>query len=96
MLTIRPLQSCSSMSSLGMDLARTPSTICFESAKANANAGGRTLAFVGHVCGTDLDPQGRSKVLADLKSAGVLLASSNAEAATWSSAIIAERKRVES
>ena len=67
-----------------------------ESAKANANAGGRTLAFVGHVCGTDLDPQGRSKVLADLKSAGVLLASSNAEAATWSSAIVAERKRVES
>ena len=67
-----------------------------ESAKANANAGGRSLAFVGHVCGTDLDPQGRSKVLADLKSAGVLLASSNAEAATWSSAIVAERKRVES
>ena len=67
-----------------------------ESAKANANAGGRTLAFVGHVCGTDLDPQGRSKVLADLKSAGVLLASSNAEAATWSSAIVAERKRVKS
>ena len=67
-----------------------------DSAKAKANAEGRTLAFVGHVCGTDLDPQGRGKILADLKSAGVLLASSNAEAATWSSAIVAERKRVKS
>jgi len=29
--------------------------------------------------------------VADLKSAGVLVASSNAEAATWSAAIISER-----
>jgi FdrA protein len=64
------------------------------SAKANGNARGRTLAFVGHVCGTDLDPQDHSKIVGDLKSAGVLVASSNAEAATWSSAIVAERKRV--
>jgi len=66
------------------------------SAKAKASEDGRTLAFVGHVCGTDLDPQGRSKVMADLKSAGVLVASSNAEAATWSSAIVAERERATS
>jgi hypothetical protein len=61
------------------------------SEKAKANAAGRTVAFVGHVCGTELDPQNRSKVVAGLKSAGVLVASSNAEAATWSAAIIGER-----
>jgi succinyl-CoA synthetase alpha subunit len=61
------------------------------SEKAKANAAGRTVAFVGHVCGTELDPQNRSKVVAGLRSAGVLVASSNAEAATWSAAIIGER-----
>jgi hypothetical protein len=62
------------------------------SAKAQARAAGRTVAFIGYVCGTDQDPQNRSKVVAALKSAGVLVASSNAEAATWSAAIVAERK----
>jgi len=33
--------------------------------------------------------------VAGLKSAGVLVASSNAEAATWSAAIIAERQGVQ-
>jgi hypothetical protein len=33
------------------------------SAHAKAKAEGRTLAFVAHVCGTDLDPQGRNKVI---------------------------------
>jgi succinyl-CoA synthetase alpha subunit len=62
------------------------------SAKAKASAAGRTVAFVGYVCGTDLDPQDRNQVVAGLKAAGVLVASSNAEAATWSAAIIAERQ----
>jgi succinyl-CoA synthetase alpha subunit len=64
------------------------------SARATAAAAGRTLAFIGYVCGTDLDPQDRDKVVAGLQSAGVLLASSNAEAATWSAALIAERQGV--
>jgi hypothetical protein len=45
------------------------------------------------VCGTDLDPQDRGKVVANLKAAGVLVASSDAEAATWSAAIVVERQK---
>jgi succinyl-CoA synthetase alpha subunit len=63
------------------------------SARAKAKAAGRTVAFIGYVCGTDQDPQNRSTIVAGLKSAGVLVASSNAEAATWSAAIISQRKR---
>jgi succinyl-CoA synthetase alpha subunit len=66
------------------------------SSKAKASAAGRTVAFVGYVCGTDLDPQDRNQVVAGLKSAGVLVASSNAEAATWSAAIISERQGAQS
>ena len=62
------------------------------SAKAKASAAGRTVAFVGYVCGTDLDPQDRSNVVAGLRSAGVLVASTNAEAAAWSAAILSERQ----
>lgn len=61
------------------------------SARSKAKASGRTLAFIGYVCGTDQDPQNRADILAKLHSAGVLVASSNAEAAAWSAAIIAER-----
>jgi hypothetical protein len=50
------------------------------------------VAFIGYVCGTDLDPQDRGKVVAGLKAAGVLVASSNAEAAAWSATIVAERQ----
>jgi succinyl-CoA synthetase alpha subunit len=60
-------------------------------ARAQAKAGGRQAALVAHVCGTDLDPQNRTGVVAALKSAGVLVASSNAEAAAWSAAIVAAR-----
>jgi len=52
------------------------------------------VAFIGYVCGTDLDPQDRTRIVAGLKSAGVLVASSNAEAAVWSAALIAEREGV--
>ncbi len=58
---------------------------------ATARADGRTVAFIGYVCGTDLDPQDRAGVVAGLQAAGVLVASSNAEAAVWSAAVIAER-----
>jgi FdrA protein len=60
-------------------------------ARARAKADGRQVALVAHVCGTDLDPQNRAGVVAALKSAGVLVASSNAEAAAWSAAIVAAR-----
>ena len=63
------------------------------SARAKAKAAGRLITFIGFVCGTDQDPQNRSKIVAGLKSAGVLVASSNAEAATWSAALISERQR---
>ena len=66
------------------------------SARAKAKAAGRPIAFIGYVCGTDQDPQNRSKVVAGLKSAGVYVASSNAEAATWSAAVISERQRSKS
>ena len=62
--------------------------------KAKARAEGRTVAFIGYVCGTDLDPQNRDQVVARLESAGVLVASSNAEAATWSATLIAQRAGV--
>ncbi len=60
--------------------------------KAKARAAGRTVAFIGYVCGTDLDPQDRARIIAGLKAAGVLVASSNAEAAVWSATLIAERE----
>lgn len=63
------------------------------SAKTRARAAGQTIAFIGYVCGTDQDPQNRGKVVAGLKSAGVLVASSNAEAAAMSAALLSERRR---
>jgi len=60
--------------------------------KAKAQAEGRRIAFIGYVCGTDQDPQNRKSIVAGLQSAGVLVASSNAEAAVWSAALISERK----
>ena len=60
-------------------------------ARAEAKAAGRQVALVAHACGTDLDPQNRDSVVAALKSAGVLVASSNAEAAAWSAAIVVAR-----
>ncbi|MCV7176986.1 acyl-CoA synthetase FdrA [Mycolicibacterium sphagni] len=60
-------------------------------AGAAARAEGRTVAFIGYVCGTDLDPQDRAAAVAGLQSVGVLIASSNAEAALWSATLIAAR-----
>ena len=53
--------------------------------------GRRPSRFIGYVCGTDLDPQDREQVVSRLESAGVLVASSNAEAAAWSAALISRR-----
>jgi FdrA protein len=66
------------------------------SARAAAKAAGRTVVFIGYVCGTDQDPQSRKDIVAALKAAHVLVASSNAEAAAWSATVIAERRKVAS
>ena len=66
------------------------------SARAKAKAAGRTVAYIGSVCGTDQDPQNRHKIVAGLKAAGVLVASSNAEAATWSALIASARQGTKS
>jgi succinyl-CoA synthetase alpha subunit len=60
-------------------------------ARAKALSEGRKVAFIGYVCGTDTDPQKRAPIIAALQSAGVFVASSNAEAAVWSAAIITDR-----
>lgn len=66
------------------------------SARAAAKAAGRTVVFIGYVCGTDADPQPRKDIVAALKAAHVLVASSNAEAAAWSATVIAERRKATS
>ncbi|MEV0623469.1 acyl-CoA synthetase FdrA [Nonomuraea sp. NPDC050404] len=57
-------------------------------AKARAEREGRALAFVGHVCGTDDDPQDRSAVVARLREAGALVAENNAQAAVIAARMI--------
>jgi succinyl-CoA synthetase alpha subunit len=59
-------------------------------AKAKAQAEGRRVVFIGYVCGTDQDPQHHAAIAAGLQSAGVFVATTNAEAATWSAAVISE------
>jgi FdrA protein len=48
---------------------------------ATARAHNRSLVLIGHVCGTDTDPQDRAGQMAQLRAAGALLAESNVEAA---------------
>jgi succinyl-CoA synthetase alpha subunit len=54
---------------------------------ARAAAGGREIAFVGFVCGTEGDPQNLSRQSAALLEAGVILAESNAHAARLAASI---------
>jgi hypothetical protein len=84
---------------LGYGAAADPTAGLIEaivSAQAKALSAGLQIAFIGHVCGTDQDPQDRAVIVAGLQSAGVLVASSNAEAALWSAAIISERQEATS
>ncbi len=50
-------------------------------AKQIAKAGGRTLAVIGFVCGTNLDPQGFADQEKKLRDAGMVLAPNSASAA---------------
>jgi succinyl-CoA synthetase alpha subunit len=61
-----------------------------EAARRAAMAGGRGLAVVASVTGTEQDPQVRSRQVATLRAAGVVVMDSNAQAARLA-ALIAER-----
>ncbi len=50
-------------------------------ARAIAARAGRTLAVIGFVCGTELDPQGLARQEATLRKAGMVLAGNSANAA---------------
>jgi hypothetical protein len=52
------------------------------SARRAAASHGRALVAIGHVCGTDGDPQDRAAQRRTLVSAGVVVAQSNFEAAS--------------
>ena len=58
-------------------------------ARALATAAGRNIVFVGHICGTDRDPQDLARQSRQLEEAGVILAESNAQAALLAAAIVA-------
>lgn len=60
-------------------------------AAARARADRRTLALIGHVCGTDGDPQDRAAQMAQLRAAGALLAESNVEAALLAAHLASSR-----
>jgi FdrA protein len=64
-------------------------------ARAAAQQAGRELAVVASVCGTDEDPQRRSRQVAALVGAGVLVEASNARAALLAGAIAARAPQPE-
>lgn len=59
-----------------------------EQARKIARSGGRTIAFAASITGTDGDPQNRSRQLAALEGAGVLIAPTNAQAARLAGMIV--------
>ena len=59
-------------------------------AQREARAQGRSLALIGHVCGTDGDPQVRAAQIAKLEAAGAIVAESNVQASLLC-ATLAER-----
>jgi hypothetical protein len=56
-------------------------------AQRTAATEGRKLVAIGHVCGTDDDPQDRAAQIRTLASAGALVADSNIEAASIAAAL---------
>ena len=57
-------------------------------AQEAAKEGGREIAFVGFVCGTEADPQSLSRQQQLLRKSGVILARHNAEAVQWSAGLL--------
>jgi succinyl-CoA synthetase alpha subunit len=62
-------------------------------AQRRASADGRALALIGHVCGTDGDPQDRAAQLRQLRDVGALVADSNIEAAELAAHLASRRTR---
>jgi hypothetical protein len=62
-------------------------------AQRRAQADGRKLAFIGHICGTDGDPQDRAAQLRQLQEVGALIAGSNIEAAQLAAHLAGRRAR---
>ena len=60
-------------------------------ARAVAAETGRYVAVVAHVCGTELDPQDLEQQETTLRSAGVLVAPTNAQAARLAGMIVGGR-----
>jgi hypothetical protein len=60
-------------------------------AQRAAQTQGRTLALIGHVCGTDGDPQDKAAQVRQLQDVGALIVGSNVEAA-WLAAELAARR----
>ena len=67
--------------------------VALTAAQAEARAHGRTLALIGHVCGTDGDPQNKVVQIARLVSAGAIVAGSNVEAAELALQLAVRRAR---
>jgi FdrA protein len=65
--------------------------LALQAAVAQARAERRSLALLGHVCGTESDPQDKAAQLAQLRAAGALLAASNIEAALLAAHLAARR-----
>jgi succinyl-CoA synthetase alpha subunit len=60
-------------------------------AQTAARAQGRTLALIGHVCGTDGDPQDKAAQVRQLEAVGALIVGSNVEAALLAAHLAAQR-----
>ncbi|MBM3567423.1 MAG: acyl-CoA synthetase FdrA [Alphaproteobacteria bacterium] len=63
-----------------------------EKARATVRRRGREIAVVGFVCGTELDPQGLDRQANALRSAGMILTESNAQAARLAASIAGGRR----
>jgi hypothetical protein len=59
-----------------------------DSARERAARDGREIAFVGHICGTQGDPQDLQRQTAQLSGAGMLLTQSNAQAVRLAQTIV--------
>jgi succinyl-CoA synthetase alpha subunit len=59
-----------------------------EAARGIAERSGRAFICIGHVCGTDGDPQGLASQTHALRAAGMILADSNAQAVRLARAIV--------
>jgi FdrA protein len=57
-----------------------------------AAAEGRHIVFVGHVCGTDADPQSLNRQVHLLTDAGMILTESNAQAVRLAASLVVSRE----